>query len=292
MDIFDAVIAWLEQEKAKGVDGVYLAPESKATLDHFIKLSYDPAALAEYAASVESETEEVIAQKVGVDDRSGRLAQSISSDQPCRSDEITVEEDVVQVQEPVVPDLQPQESAEPTPQVVEPVVENEPNSASIPVTRPPLIASEQFQILQSGSQRADLMFLGEEMYKAGSAQPFADSYELLTKMVTAMRFDMAEVAVASVAKKSVEIDCVEAVKAALESVVATVRPKVIVIMGALPSKTLLGTDDLILNIHGKWLRYGDVMCMPTFHPFYLSRVVERKKQAWADLQQVMTYLGK
>jgi DNA polymerase len=31
--------------------------------------------------------------------------------------------------------------------------------------------------------------------------------------------------------------------------------------------------------------------MPTFHPAYLLRVPERKREVWADLQQVMARLG-
>lgn len=309
MDIFDAVIDWLEKEKAKERDGLYLSPESKATFDHFLKLSNDPGALAEYVASVQSEAEEVIAQEVieipeavevyeDVVAEPFEKAPMVQKEEPIEANvsaSVQQTEEVAipapQVQEPVVSEPQPIEPVVSTPQTVEPVVKNE-VPASTPVTRPPIVASEQFQILQSGALNADLMFLGEEMFDVNNQQPFAKSSTLLGKMIQAMKFDVNEVSIVSVAKKDMAIDCDSLVKMALDKVISVVKPKVIVVMGALPSKALLGTNDLILNIRGKWLKYGEIQCMPTYHPFYLSRVEARKREAWTDLQQVMYYLGK
>ena len=309
MDIFDAVIDWLEKEKAKGRDGLYLSPESKATFDHFLKLSNDPAALAEYVASVQSEAQEVISQEVIETTETVEIQEEIVTEVPVvetpvrsvRSDRLVESdrsyeaenlESASQPQKPVVSESQPIEPVVSTPQTLEPVVKNEPVPASTPVTRPPLVASEQFQILQSGALNADLMFLGEEMFDVNNQQPFAKSSALLGKMIQAMKFDVNEVSIVSVAKKDMAIDCDSLVKMALDKVISVVKPKVIVVMGALPSKALLGTNDLILNIRGKWLKYGEIQCMPTYHPFYLSRVEARKREAWTDLQQVMAYLGK
>lgn len=310
MDIFDAVIDWLEKEKAKGRDGLYLSPESKATFDHFLKLSNDPAALAEYVASVQSEAQEVISQEVTAIPEVVEVYEDVVAEPFEEVPTVQIEEPievnisasvqqteevltpVPQIQEPVVSEPQPIEPVVSTPQIQEPVVKNEPVPASTPVTRPPLVASEQFQILQSGALNADLMFLGEEMFDVNNQQPFAKSSELLGKMIQAMIFDVNEVSIVSVAKKDMAIDCDSLVKMALDKVISVVTPKVIVVMGALPSKALLGTNDLILNIRGKWLKYGEIQCMPTYHPFYLSRVEARKREAWTDLQQVMSYLGK
>jgi len=295
MDIFDAVIDWLEKEKAKGRDGLYLSPESKATFDQFLKLSNDPEALAEFVKKAGgNDFVEPVEQIEKVDSiepvEQTELTEKADSVEPI--EQIEPVEEVEPIEEPVA-QSEPVAVSEPPIQPVTTPVDNSPvQPTPTPTPRPAIVASEQFQILQSGALNADLMFLGEEMFDVNDQQPFAKSCELLGKMIQAMKFDVNEVSIVSVAKKEVNIDCDNLVKMALDKVISVVKPKVIVVMGALPSKALLGTNDLILNIRGKWLKYGDIQCMPTYHPFYLSRVEARKREAWTDLQQVMSYLGK
>ena len=41
----------------------------------------------------------------------------------------------------------------------------------------------------------------------------------------------------------------------------------------------------------KWQTYDGIRFMPTFHPAYLLRNPPAKKEAWEDLQMVMTELA-
>jgi DNA polymerase len=48
----------------------------------------------------------------------------------------------------------------------------------------------------------------------------------------------------------------------------------------------------ITRQRGKWMSFEGIDLMPTFHPAYLLRKPDAKRDAWNDLQAVMSRLGK
>jgi len=67
-----------------------------------------------------------------------------------------------------------------------------------------------------------------------------------------------------------------------------VRPRVLVLAGAVPVRTMLDTTEGITKLRGRWTSYalGDgtsVPVLPTFHPAYLLRTPGSKRQSWRDL---------
>ena len=68
------------------------------------------------------------------------------------------------------------------------------------------------------------------------------------------------------------------------------QPKIMVMLGAVAARHVLGLNDGIMKLRGRWLEYrvGDRMVplMPTLHPAYLLRQPAHKKLAWRDLQAV------
>ncbi|MGB8602634.1 MAG: uracil-DNA glycosylase, partial [Rhizomicrobium sp.] len=69
-----------------------------------------------------------------------------------------------------------------------------------------------------------------------------------------------------------------------------VNPKVIVLLGAVAARHVLGVQDGIMRLRGRWLEYrlGDRMVptLPTLHPAYLLRQAGHKKLAWHDLRKL------
>lgn len=69
-----------------------------------------------------------------------------------------------------------------------------------------------------------------------------------------------------------------------------VNPQVIILLGAVSVRHVMGRSDGIMKTRGRWLEYGvgDAMVpvMPTLHPAYLLRQPAHKKLAWRDLQAV------
>jgi DNA polymerase len=68
------------------------------------------------------------------------------------------------------------------------------------------------------------------------------------------------------------------------------RPRILILLGAVSARHVLGLNDGIMKIRGRWLEYriGTEMipAMPTLHPAYLLRQPAHKKLAWRDLQAV------
>ena len=71
------------------------------------------------------------------------------------------------------------------------------------------------------------------------------------------------------------------------------RPKIIILLGGVATKTLLRRDDGILKLRGELLSYtplhkddaGDaaILAMPTFHPSYIMRSPSQKSCVWKDM---------
>jgi DNA polymerase len=68
-----------------------------------------------------------------------------------------------------------------------------------------------------------------------------------------------------------------------------VRPKILVLLGALASQALTGRTDGIRRLRGHWLQLSfpglprPVPTLPMFHPAYLLRTNAAKLEAWSDL---------
>jgi uracil-DNA glycosylase len=70
-----------------------------------------------------------------------------------------------------------------------------------------------------------------------------------------------------------------------------IQPKVVVALGAVAAKTLLGVNDTMANLRGHWYDYRGRKLAVTYHPAYLLRDPRQKAEAWKDLQRVMKELG-
>jgi len=68
------------------------------------------------------------------------------------------------------------------------------------------------------------------------------------------------------------------------------NPGIIVLLGAVAARHVMGVTEGIMRTRGRWLEYrvGEAMVpvMPTLHPAYLLRQPAHKKLAWRDLQAV------
>src|SRR5579864_1592619 len=71
--------------------------------------------------------------------------------------------------------------------------------------------------------------------------------------------------------------------------VALSQPKVLVLAGGTAATSLLDTTEGITRLRGRWFDLAipgldaPLPALPTFHPAYLLRTPERKREAWRDL---------
>ncbi|MBD3664442.1 uracil-DNA glycosylase [Sulfitobacter aestuariivivens] len=71
--------------------------------------------------------------------------------------------------------------------------------------------------------------------------------------------------------------------------IALADPQVLVIVGNWSAQALLGKRG-ITRLRGQWTQAADRPALPMFHPAYLLRSPEFKREAWADLLSLKTRL--
>jgi len=72
--------------------------------------------------------------------------------------------------------------------------------------------------------------------------------------------------------------------------IAAIRPQVIVGLGRFAVHSLLKTRVPISQLRGEWQRYQGIPLMPTYHPAYLLRNPEGKREVWEDMKAVLRLL--
>jgi len=158
-------------------------------------------------------------------------------------------------------------------------------------------------VFGEGNPRARLMFVGEGPGADEDRQgrPFVGKAgQLLTRMIEAMHLDRAEVYIANVVKcrppgnRNPLREEMDVCFPFLEAQIAAIGPQVIVALGKIAASALLGSNEPISRLRGRFHDRRGVPVMPTYHPSFLLRnETDRryKGEAWGDLQQVMTLLG-
>lgn len=72
----------------------------------------------------------------------------------------------------------------------------------------------------------------------------------------------------------------------LRSQVMLIKPKIIVLLGSVALKNILGKDYGITSSRGKWIQNKGIWYMPTWHPAALLRDETKKIDFWNDLKEV------
>lgn len=156
-------------------------------------------------------------------------------------------------------------------------------------------------VFGSGSSAAPVLFVGEAPGRDEDLQgePFVgEAGQLLTKMIIAMGYERSGVYICNLLKcrppenRNPSPQEIAQCSPFLLRQVEAVAPKAIVALGAFAAQTLLGSSEPINRLRGRFHDYHGIPLMPTFHPAYLLRSPEKKRETWADLQQVMKLLVK
>ena len=73
----------------------------------------------------------------------------------------------------------------------------------------------------------------------------------------------------------------------LESQINLINPKIIVLLGSVALKNILGKEYGITASRGKIIEKDGITYIPTFHPAALLRDEEKKIDFWKDLKKVV-----
>lgn len=150
-------------------------------------------------------------------------------------------------------------------------------------------------VLGSGNPNAEIMFIGEGPGADEDIQgkPFVGKAgKLMNMALQGLDIKREELYIANIVKcrppsnRNPEQDEIKACLDYLRNQVMIVKPKIIVLLGSVALKSILGKEYNITASRGKWVEKKDIWYMPTFHPAALLRDDTKKIDFWNDLKLV------
>lgn len=157
-------------------------------------------------------------------------------------------------------------------------------------------------VFGEGPAEARLMFVGEApgADEDRTGRPFVGrAGELLNGMISAMGLAREDVYIANILKARPPGNAtptpeeIDACGPFLFRQIEIIRPEVVVTLGKPATGYLLGSNEALGRLRGRWHDVRGVAVMPTYHPAYLLRAYtpENRAKVWSDLQLVMERLG-
>ena len=152
----------------------------------------------------------------------------------------------------------------------------------------------------TGNLEADLMFIGEAPGADEDEQgvPFIGrAGQLLTKIIESIGLKREDVAIGNINRcrppgnRAPTLVEAHTCRPFLLREIAVIKPKVIVVLGNTALHNLLDTKTGITKVRGQFQDYFAVKVMPTFHPAYLLRDPNKKREVWEDMKKVRDYLN-
>lgn len=150
-------------------------------------------------------------------------------------------------------------------------------------------------VFGTGNKEADLMFIGEGpgADEDREGEPFVGrAGKLMNMAFDGIGIKREEVYIANIVKcrppsnRNPETDEADACIDYLRNQVMLVKPKVIVLLGSVALKNILGNEYGITASRGNWIERKGILYMPTWHPAALLRDENKKIEFWKDLKQV------
>lgn len=150
-------------------------------------------------------------------------------------------------------------------------------------------------VIETGNRNAKIMFIGEGPGADEDLQgtPFVGKAgKLMDKAFEGIGIKREEVYIANIVKcrppnnTNPEYEEADACKEYLESQVNLVKPEIIVLLGSVALKNILGKEYGITASRGKWFEKDGIKYLPTFHPAALLRDETKKIDFWNDLKKL------
>ena len=158
--------------------------------------------------------------------------------------------------------------------------------------RCPLCNSRTHIVFGAGAATASIVFVGGAAGKLDdtTGQPLAS--ELFSRILFAMGLDRSSVYTCEVVMcrsehRTPHQDEIATCLPFLQRQLAVIAPRIIVAMGEIPSRVLIGEHEEFSRMRGRWFKYQGIDIMPTFDPAYLLLHPHEKREAWNDLKVVL-----
>lgn len=151
-------------------------------------------------------------------------------------------------------------------------------------------------VFGAGNFNAKLVFVGEGpgFEEDQKGEPFVGAAgQLLTRIIAAIKLTRDQVYICNIIKcrppgnRNPESDEIETCFPFLERQIAAIQPSFICALGTFAAQTLLKTDKPISALRGRFYAYQGIKILPTYHPAYLLRNADKKRDVWEDMKLLM-----
>jgi DNA polymerase len=147
----------------------------------------------------------------------------------------------------------------------------------------------------------ELCFIGEApgADEDATGEPFVGAAgQLLNRIITACGMKRTDVYICNIIKcrppgnRLPQIHEAGNCREYLEKQLELVRPRFICALGACAAQNLLDTKVSIGRLRGQFHSYRGIPVLCTYHPAYLLRSPERKKDVWEDMKKLLERMGR
>jgi DNA polymerase len=154
-------------------------------------------------------------------------------------------------------------------------------------------------VFGEGNEEAKLMIIGEApgFDEDVQGKPFVGKAgQLLTRILQSINLKREEVYITNVIKcrppqnRNPKPDEIKSCYPFLIMQIQTISPKIICALGTFSAQTLLNTEAKITTLRGKIYDFKGIKVVPTYHPAYLLRNPDKKREVWEDMKRISKML--
>ncbi|MDD2390990.1 MAG: uracil-DNA glycosylase [Desulfobacterales bacterium] len=163
-----------------------------------------------------------------------------------------------------------------------------------------LCGNRRHIVFGEGNPHARLAFVGEAPDQDEDAQgaPFSGAAgQLLTKIIQAIKLSRDQVYICNIIKcrppedRDPEPEEIGACLPFFQRQIDAIQPEFICALGPLAAQTLLAATEPVSNLRGRFYDYRGIQVLPTYHPLYLLRNPDKKRDVWEDMKMLMEKMG-
>jgi uracil-DNA glycosylase family 4 len=154
-------------------------------------------------------------------------------------------------------------------------------------------------VFGEGNEMAKLMLIGEGpgFDEDLQGRPFVGKAgQLLTRILHSIHFQREDIYITNIIKcrppqnRNPEPDEINSCNPFLMKQIHAIQPKIICALGTFSAQTLLKTGAKITALRGRFHDMAGIKIFPTYHPAYLLRNPERKREVWEDMKQISQWM--
>jgi len=154
-------------------------------------------------------------------------------------------------------------------------------------------------VFGSGNPNAEIVFVGEAPGYEEDQQglPFVGAAgQLLTKIIESIGIKREDAYICNILKcrppnnRNPEPDEVLVCNPFLKRQIAAIGPKIVCCLGKFAAQSLLQSPAPITRLRGQFHDIDGLRVIATFHPAYLLRSPEKKREVWEDMKHIRAEL--